>query len=625
VNETGLSLSQINIATNTVVNTQAKVGVYPYWIAFAPTPSGPPVTCSYSLSAPSASFTANGGTGSVNVTAPAGCNWSVSNVPNWVSITSGASGSGNGTVNYTVAANGSSLQQSATLSIGGQNYSITESGVPCSFSLTSSSGNYGSAGGSGSAGVTAPAGCGWSASTTTSWITMVTSSGSGSGSATFTLASNPSSLSRTGTVTVAGQTYTVNQSGVACTFSLTSNSYTFPSTGGSSSVNVNTPAGCSWTASNSGAPWVTITGGSSGTGPGTVSFSAGANGGSSTLSGSLAIAGNTFTVSESGVACSYSLSGTTSFSATGGPGTVTVTAPSGCAWTAASNSNWLTVDPNTASGTGSGTVNFTAAANTTATIQNGSLTVAGQPFNVSESGVTCSVQLSANGANLPASGGSSSFNVTAPVGCNWTVSSDSPAWLNTTGTYTGTGNGTVNWAASANGSLTSVTGHLTVGGTGYSASYAVTEAGAAFSTIRVRCGGPNYTDSNSNVWQSDGSEQMSATMATIANAGATPGLYQMDAWSIAPSGLTYTYTVPNGSFTVTLKFAEYYVNQVGARTFNIVVNGTTQYSGFDILAHAGAMNTAYDVQIPVTVTNGQISIQLVPVTGAAKIDGIQID
>ncbi len=61
--------------------------------------------------------------------------------------------------------------------------------------------------------------------------------------------------------------------------------------------------------------------------------------------------------------CSYSVSGSTSIGFSGGSGSVTVTTSPGCAWTAVSNSAWLTVTGG-ASGSGSGLVNYTAAANT---------------------------------------------------------------------------------------------------------------------------------------------------------------------------------------------------------------------------------------------------------------------
>jgi hypothetical protein len=85
------------------------------------------VTCSYTLSASSAAFGAMGGSGSVNVTTAGGCSWSVASVPSWITITSGNGGSGNGTVGYNVTANTNASSRSATLSIGGRNYAVTQS------------------------------------------------------------------------------------------------------------------------------------------------------------------------------------------------------------------------------------------------------------------------------------------------------------------------------------------------------------------------------------------------------------------------------------------------------------------------------------------------------------------
>src|SRR6185436_15951154 len=96
------------------------------------------VNCSYALSASSASFMAAASSGSINVTCAAGCTWSVSGVPTWVTINSGNGGNGNGTVNYSVATNTSTTSRGATLTIAGQAYSVTQSGaiVPTSVVLT---------------------------------------------------------------------------------------------------------------------------------------------------------------------------------------------------------------------------------------------------------------------------------------------------------------------------------------------------------------------------------------------------------------------------------------------------------------------------------------------------------
>jgi hypothetical protein len=63
--------------------------------------------------------------------------------------------------------------------------------------------------------VTAPSGCSWSASTTAAWIHMpAQTSGNGNGSVTFTVDAN-AGTPRTGTVNIAGNIVTFNQTGTA--------------------------------------------------------------------------------------------------------------------------------------------------------------------------------------------------------------------------------------------------------------------------------------------------------------------------------------------------------------------------------------------------------------------------
>ncbi len=76
--------------------------------------------------------------------------------------------------------------------------------------------------------------------------------------------------------------------------------------------------------------------------------------------------------------CNYLISptGPTSVGASATNGTVTVTAGSGCAWTATSNASWLRIT-NGSSGTGNGTVSYTVDANTNASARVGTMTIAG--------------------------------------------------------------------------------------------------------------------------------------------------------------------------------------------------------------------------------------------------------
>lgn len=82
---------------------------------------------SISLGTTNQSFAANGGIGSVSVSAEASCGWSASsNNPSFITIISGGSGAGSGTVSYSVAANSSTTNRAGTISIGGQTFTVVE-------------------------------------------------------------------------------------------------------------------------------------------------------------------------------------------------------------------------------------------------------------------------------------------------------------------------------------------------------------------------------------------------------------------------------------------------------------------------------------------------------------------
>ena len=84
--------------------------------------------CATSLSSTSQSFTNAGGTGSFTVNAPGSCNWTaVSSNTSFITVTSGANGTGNGTVNFSVAANGGP-PRSGTIVAGGQTFTINQAG-----------------------------------------------------------------------------------------------------------------------------------------------------------------------------------------------------------------------------------------------------------------------------------------------------------------------------------------------------------------------------------------------------------------------------------------------------------------------------------------------------------------
>jgi Zn-dependent metalloprotease len=90
----------------------------------------------------------------------------------------------------------------------------TDCGGTCTFSINPTSASYAAAGGSGSVTVTAGAGCNWTAVSNATFITITSgSSGSGNGTVNYSVAANGGTGSRNGTMTIAGQTFTVTQAG----------------------------------------------------------------------------------------------------------------------------------------------------------------------------------------------------------------------------------------------------------------------------------------------------------------------------------------------------------------------------------------------------------------------------
>ncbi len=117
-----------------------------------------PTSCSFSIAPASKSFTTpDAGMGSVNVTTTSNCGWTTANSATWVTITSGASGTGNGTVNYSVAANTTASSRTAGLTIAGSTFIVTQAAGTATYTITAGAGANGSISPSGSVSVNAGA------------------------------------------------------------------------------------------------------------------------------------------------------------------------------------------------------------------------------------------------------------------------------------------------------------------------------------------------------------------------------------------------------------------------------------------------------------------------------------
>jgi hypothetical protein len=92
-----------------------------------------PASCA-TVSPANMAFSSSGNTGSVTVTknlsATAPCDWNAVSNNSFITIDSGASGNGNGTVNFTVAPNTTGVARVGTLTVAGRNVTITQDAGP---------------------------------------------------------------------------------------------------------------------------------------------------------------------------------------------------------------------------------------------------------------------------------------------------------------------------------------------------------------------------------------------------------------------------------------------------------------------------------------------------------------
>ena len=421
--------------------------------------------CSYALAAASTNVAASAGSGSVNLTAGTSCAWTATNNVSWLTITGSASGTGNGTVSYTVAANsGNCTNRSGTLTIGGQIFTVNQTAGTGSYLLATASTNVAATAGSGNVNLTAGTGCAWTATNNVSWLTITGgASGTGNGTVSYTVAANSGNCTnRSGTLTIGGQTFTVNQTAGTGSYQLAPARTNVAATAGSGSVNLTAGTGCAWTATNN-VSWLTITGGASGTGNGTISYTVADNSDNCTnRSGTLTIGSQTFTVNQTAGSGSYALAAaSTNLAASAGSGSVGLTAGTGCVWTATSSTNWIHTGSN---GTGSGTVSYTVDTNPDSAPRNGTITVQGQTFSINQAAAPCLASLVFVTTNVTASGGNGSVPVTAGSNCTWTATNN-VRWLIITAGESGTGTGTVSYIAADNsGNCTNRSGTLTIGG-----------------------------------------------------------------------------------------------------------------------------------------------------------------
>jgi hypothetical protein len=313
-----------------------------------------PVRCEVAASPSTSTISASGGTVTITVLTERECAWSAAPGANWLTRVTPATGQGSGELQVEVAPN-SGAARSAIVTVAEQQLQVTQASG-CAYAIQPSSQSFGAGGGTGSTTVTAGPGCTWTATPNVPWIAITAgASGTAGGTVSFTVQTN-TTPARNGSITIGTQTFNVSQAS-GCATAVQPLAFTVPAAGGARTVNVTAGGGCTW-GSSSNAPWMSITSGASGNGNGSVGFTVAATTGPQ-RTGSLAVAGQTVTVTQTS-GCAFSINPTSStFNNLGGTGTVNVTTSAGCSWTAtvASGTTWISILSGD-SGTGPGTVTY---------------------------------------------------------------------------------------------------------------------------------------------------------------------------------------------------------------------------------------------------------------------------
>lgn len=469
-------------------------------------PGSGPTTSDAVFNPPSANFRSTGGTASISVILAGGCGWTASSTLPWVTIQSGSSGTGPGTVVISASSNSGS-QRLGQITIAGKNYNVSQEGT-CTASLNPVTRNFTAAGGNGQVELITGSGCAWTVTNPNSWITINSAtSGTGPTFVDFTVAPYTGTTLRVGLIVIGGQNFAVLQD-QPCGATIDPTSQMAAAGGGNYSTSLTIPAGCSWMATKTD-PWITLTGATSGTGNGTINYSVTANTGQQ-RSGVIMVAGKNLVVSQDG-GCQPTFNPTTGMlGSSASSNSFDVSIGAACNWTPMTTDSWITLT--SGSKTGNGTVNYNVTANP-GSQRTGTIAVAGLNFAVVQDGF-CTYSLSETTKNFQIQGGASSVNVTVAGGCAWTALSQTP-WIVITSGASGSGNGTVNYVIATNGTGTLRTGVMKVAGINYivqqdgtagctysanPTSQSAPAAGGAFTTTVTAPGGCAWTASSNVPW-----------------------------------------------------------------------------------------------------------------------------
>ena len=411
----------------------------------------------------------------ITVNALALTQWSVTPNNSWISVVDAGNGRGGDLVTISIGENPSYRKRTGTVTIGTETFTVTQQGRPTealSFAVSPANSTASVDGANGVITVTATPDLPWTATSGANWCTVyaATANGAGNGNVVYSASPNPTLLQRTGTITVTPEaasgmspkTHTVTQP--AAQSSISMSGYEFEASGESCSVEVSVANIVEWTV-NESLDWLTVNGATARVGPGTVTLQAAANDTIYPRSGTVMIAGKSFSVSQKGrgVEVEYD---TKLFGTDGGYESISIHPDGNVSWTAeASDPTWITIFQGD-SGTGDGEIMYIISPYVgDGAARTGWITVGDKKVYITQRAYDLNIE--PNGTNVVGNAGAGEFGVSASIGDVWTAIVTEP-WITLVDNYdSGTGNGVVRFLYAENNTGKTRTGKIIVAGEVY--------------------------------------------------------------------------------------------------------------------------------------------------------------
>jgi uncharacterized protein (TIGR03437 family) len=252
-------------------------------------------TCTFSLNPASRSVPATPDTiGTIVVTASSStcARTAVTDSPEWLTISFGNTGTGNGSIGYRVDTSDVAQIRTGSITVGNARFTVTQAAAACTLDLSPLSARVTAQAGGGSIRVTTR--CRWAATSSIPWLTTA-SSGSGDGTVSYSYEANPSTSPRSGTIAIGTRTFSLTQDGIPCTTRLSPTSADFPGDGGRGVVAVT--SNCAWRATPS-QTWISLVGAASATGNGSVTYTVASSTSPSSRAGAITIGDQVFAIRQ---------------------------------------------------------------------------------------------------------------------------------------------------------------------------------------------------------------------------------------------------------------------------------------------------------------------------------------